>query len=143
MRGGGSLCRWWQWSAPARQLTRLSAEELGARDGETARLRESVDKETDRVFRAFCKAIGVKTIREYEETTHGVHRQRQQELAQLTEHLAKLTASLEFERNKAAKAAEDVAEQAAIVAECDAKVPRLPADLLACLYLARLTPPPP
>jgi hypothetical protein len=81
-----------------------------------------VRKETDKTFARFCKTIGVANIREYEETTHVQHRARQQEAAALAEHVAKLAAALEFERSQAAKAAADVAEQQALVAEAEAKV---------------------
>jgi hypothetical protein len=58
----------------------------------------------------------------FEESSHLQFRQQQQEQADYTEHVAKLSASIEFEHSKAAKALQDADEQKKVVAECDAKV---------------------
>ncbi|EWM20420.1 cohesin complex subunit [Nannochloropsis gaditana] len=77
----------------------LSAR-VSTRQKEMQEVRTSMEAVEDKIFAAFCKALSLKNIREYEERELKAMREWEEKLASLRDHRDKLRAQLDYEEGR-------------------------------------------
>ena len=103
---------------------------LAKGEAEVRALQDKCDAKEDEIFSSFSRALGIASVREYEEKTLRAAREREAELLQLRQQHSKLNAQLLFERRKDLPAAADklrasIAEDAKAIGKKAEKMERM------------------
>eukprot|EP00048_Salpingoeca_helianthica_P017482 m.237445 g.237445 ORF g.237445 m.237445 type:complete len:1238 (+) comp21141_c0_seq1:100-3813(+) len=113
------------------QLTRLDpeiareAEEAGQFEGEITSLRQEIDKQTDKIFGAFCKTVKIPNIREYEEKMLTAAQDRARRRTDFRKQIDALRAQVEYESSR--NTDEPVEKQQGLIKDLEASIAKLEA----------------